>query len=208
MAGQPRGQSLATFEELYRALEQRFISRSIFEKAIREWNSLKQTGTAEEYMWRVDELAMVQPLGEAAEYWHAWEGMRSELKAEVQFRLQEQGRQTCSREELWTLLWNAETRYLLKATRPFHVRQPFKSTSLRAVSSSSPTPLTCWICDGQGHRAHVCPKRASSGYARCGSKAYQLVACPQRPDNRRTAAAKPGKEGATAGGKKGRPQQK
>ena len=104
MAGQPRGQSLATFEELYRALEQRFIPRSVFEKAIREWNSLKQTGTAEEYMRRVDELATVQPLGETAEYWHAWEGMHPELKAEVQFRLQEQGRQTCSREELWTLL--------------------------------------------------------------------------------------------------------
>ena len=55
-------------------------------------------------MRRVDELATVQPLGEVAEYWHAWEGMRPELKAEVQFRLQEQGRQTCSRDELWTLM--------------------------------------------------------------------------------------------------------
>ena len=59
VAGQLRGQSLATFEELYCALEQRFIPRSVFEKAIREWNSLKQTGIAEEYMRRVDELATV-----------------------------------------------------------------------------------------------------------------------------------------------------
>ena len=207
VAGQPRGQSLATFEELYRALEQRFIPRSVFEKAIREWNSLKQTGTAEEYMRRVDELATVQPLGETAEYWHAWEGMRPELKAEVQFRLQEQGRQTCSREELWTLLWNAETRYPLRQVRPFPSRKPFKSTPLRAVTSTTPTSV-CWICDAQGHRANVCPKRQASGCARCGSKAHDLVACPQRPDLRRTAAAKPNRDGAQPSGRKNKTQQK
>ena len=87
VAGQLRGQSLAMFEELYHALEQRFILRSVFEKAIREWNSLKQTGTTEEYMQRIDELATVQLLGEAAEYWYAWERIRLELKAEVQFLL-------------------------------------------------------------------------------------------------------------------------
>ena len=207
IAGQPRGQGLAAFEELYQALEQRFIPRSVFQKAIRDWNSLKQTGSAEEYMRRVDELATVQPLGEVAEFWHAWEGMRPELKAEVQFRLQEQGRQTCPREELWTLLWNAETRYPLRQVRLFPSRPPFKSTSLRAVTSTTPTSV-CWICDAQGHRANVCPKRLASGCARCGSKAHDLVACPQRPDLRRTAAAKPNREGAPPSGRKNKMQQK
>ena len=64
IAGQPRGQSLMTFEALYEALERRFIPRSVYQKAIKDWNSLRQTGTAEEYMRRVDELATVQPLGE------------------------------------------------------------------------------------------------------------------------------------------------
>ena len=68
-------------------MERRFIPRSVYQKAIKDWNSLRQMSTAEEYMRRVDELATVQPLGEVAEYWHAWEGMRPELKAEVQFRL-------------------------------------------------------------------------------------------------------------------------
>ena len=60
-----------TFEALYEAMERRFIPRSVYQKAIKDWNSLRQTGTAEEYMRRVDELATVQPLGEVAEYWHA-----------------------------------------------------------------------------------------------------------------------------------------
>ena len=68
IAGQPRGQQLATFDALCEALERRFIPRSVYQKAIRKWNTLKQTGTAEEYMRRVDELATIQPLGEAAEY--------------------------------------------------------------------------------------------------------------------------------------------
>ena len=52
-------------------MERRFILCSVYQKAIKDWNSLRQTGTAEEYMRRVDELATVQPLGEVAEYWHA-----------------------------------------------------------------------------------------------------------------------------------------
>ena len=208
IAGQPRGQSLMTFEALYEAMERRFIPRSVYQKAIKDWNSLRQTGTAEEYMRRVDELATVQPLGEVAEYWHAWEGMRPELKAEVQFRLQEQGRQTCSRDELWTLMWNAETCYPIKAARPFPSRVPFKSVPLRAVATSASPSVVCWICDAPGHRATTCPKRMPSGCARCGSKAHELLVCPQRPDPRKSAAARSERAVAASGGKKTRSQNK
>ena len=159
-------------------------------------------------MRRVDELATVQPLGEVAEYWHAWEGMRPELKAEVQFRLQEQGRQTCSRDELWTLMWNAETRYPIKAARPFPSRVPFKSVPLRAVATSASPSVVCWICDAPGHRATTCPKRMPSGCARCGSKAHELLVCPQRPDPRKSAAARSERAVAASGGKKTRSQNK
>ena len=189
VAGQPKGQSLQTFDSLVEALERRFIPRSVHQKAIREWNTLRQTGTAEEYMRRVDELATIQPLGEAAEFWHAWEGMRPEIKAEVQFRLEEQGRVTCSRDELWSLMWHAETRYPLKPQSTFFPRNQTRSTTLRAVNITTPTTV-CWVCDAQGHRAHQCTKRQSTGCARCGSRAHDLVACPQRPDLRKGAVAK------------------
>ena len=206
VAGQPRGQGMATFEELYQALEQRFIPRSVFQKAIRDWNSLKQTGSAEEYMRRVDELATVQPLGEVAEFWHAWEGMRPELKAEVQFHLQAQGRQTCPREELWTLLWNAETRYPLRQSSPvplfvFHSNPLLFEPLLpprppRSVGSVTPKDI-----------GRMCVQRDRLlGCARCGSKAHDLVACPQRPDLRRTAAARPSREGAPPSGRKNKTQ--
>ena len=184
IAGQPRGQQLASFDALCEALERRFIPRSVYQKAIRDWNTLKQTGTAEEYMRRVDELATIQPLGEAAEYWHAWEGMRPELKAEVQFRLEEQGRLTCSRDELWGLMWHAETRYPPKPRAPFPQRFPMRKMDARAVNVTTPS-VVCWVCDSQGHRAHLCPKRHSTGCARCGSKAHSLVTCSQRPDLRK-----------------------
>ena len=208
IGGQPQGQSLMTFEALYDALERRFIPRSVYQKAIKDWNSLRQTGTTEEYMRRVDELATVQPLGEVAEYWHTWEGMRPELKVEVQFRLQEQGRQTCSRDELWTLIWNAEMYYPVKPVRPFLFRVPFKSVPLRAVATSASPSVVCWICDAQGHRATTCPKRIASGCARYGSKAHELFLCPQRPDLRKSAATKSERAVAAMGGKKTRPQNK
>ena len=44
IAGQPRGQSLMTFEALYEAIERRFIPRSVYQKAIKDWNSLRADG--------------------------------------------------------------------------------------------------------------------------------------------------------------------
>ena len=52
-----------------------------------DWTSLRQTGTAEEYMRRVEELAVVMPLGDAAEYAHAIRRMRPEIRAEIEVRL-------------------------------------------------------------------------------------------------------------------------
>ena len=189
VAGQPRGQQLDTFHALCEALERRFIPRSVHQKAIRDWNSLKQTGSAEEYMRRVDELATIQPLGETAEYWHAWEGMRPEIKAEIQFRLEEQGRMTCSRDELWSLMWHAETRYPPKPRTPFPPRFASRKMEVR-VANLAAMPATCWVCDTQGHRAHECAKRQATGCARCGSRAHKLIACPQRPDMRKGALTK------------------
>ena len=87
MAGRPHGQALKSLSDLTSALEKRFIPRSIYAKAMNDWASLRQTGTAEEYMRRVEELAVVMPLGDAAEYAHAIRGMRSEIRAEIEFRL-------------------------------------------------------------------------------------------------------------------------
>ena len=100
MAGQPHGQALKTLNELTAALEKRFIPRSIYTKAMNDWTTLRQTGTAEEYMRRVDELAVVMPLGDAAEYAHAIRGMRPEIRAEIEFRLQELDLPYCTKEEL------------------------------------------------------------------------------------------------------------
>ena len=65
-----------------------------------DWSTLKQTGTAEEYMRRVDELSTLMPLGEVAEYAHALRGMRAEIRAEIEFRLEELEITSCRQEEL------------------------------------------------------------------------------------------------------------
>ena len=100
IAGQPQGQALIHFDDLTGALQRRFIPRSVYAKAMDDWSTLKQTGTAEEYMRRVDELSTLMPLGEVAEYAHALRGMRVEIRAEIEFHLKELGITSCRREEL------------------------------------------------------------------------------------------------------------
>ena len=124
----------------------------------------------------VDELVIVMPLGEVAEYSHALRGMRAEIRAEIEFRMEEAGKTSCGREELRKMMWLAETRYPYRPPRPI---------PLRAAEPANPrprpaSPLTCWICDGPGHRADTCPQQRLSGCARCGSKAHNLITCPQR----------------------------
>ena len=164
-----------------------------------EWSTLKQTGTAEEYIRRVDELAVLMPLSEAAEFAHALRGMRTEIRAAIQFRLEEVGSTSCSREELWRLMWLAETRYPYKPAKPFFPRSRPKPHPPKASAMDTATPTICWICDTPGHRANACPRRHSSGCARCGSKAHNLLVCPQRQNTRRSDAAKTGNP---PGGKK------
>ena len=178
--GQPLGTSLSCFLDLYDALEEHFIPQDAEQKALASWNALRQRGTIDEYMKRVDELAVAHPMGEVGEYWHAWNGLRSELKAEVKFALRELGKETCSRQELRRLLKGLEVKYpsIKPNPRPFFPRSQPRSTETRAVSTT--TPIICWICDKQGHRATECSRRKSSGCPRCGSKAHGLVACPQR----------------------------
>ena len=181
IAGQPQGQALTTIEALSEALQRRFIPRSVYTKAMDDWSTLKQTGTAEEYMRRVDELAVLMPLGEAAEYAHAIRGMRSEIRAEIQFRMEERGLTSCSREELWRLMWLAETRYPYKPPKPFFARPRPRPPPTKVSSADASSFIICWVCDSSGHRANTCSKRHSSGCARCGSKAHNLLTCPQRP---------------------------
>ena len=69
-----------------------------------DWSTLKQTGTTEEYMRRVDEFFTLMPLGEVTEYAHALRGMRAEIRAEIEFRLEELGITSYGREELWRLM--------------------------------------------------------------------------------------------------------
>ena len=78
-------------------MQKRFILCSIYAKAIDEWNALKQTRTAEEYTRRIDELSILMSLGEIAEFAHAIRGMRVEIRAEIQFCLEELGLTTCGR---------------------------------------------------------------------------------------------------------------
>ena len=206
VAGQPQGQSLRSLDDLSSALEKRFIPRGIYTKAMNDWASLRQTGTAEEYMRRVDELAVVMPLGDAAEYAHALRGMRAEIRAEIEFRMQELDLPYCSREELWRFMWLAETRYPQRQPRPFlpHFKSRFPAATKAASASSLPL-IVCWICDGEGHRASVCPRRHGSGCARCGSKAHSLITCPQRSTPRRSTPAQTPKAPPRRGG---RPTQK
>ena len=185
IAGQPLGDTLDTFPALSAALKKRFIPRSVYSKAINDWSNLKQTGTAEEYMRRVDELSVLMPLGEAAEFAHALQGMRSEIRAEIEFRLEEREVVTCSRQELWRLMWLAETRYPYKPPKPFFNRNKPKPPTTKASSAQASSLIVCWICDTTGHRANTCDKRHSTGCARCGSKAHNLIGCPQRPKGKK-----------------------
>ena len=188
IVGQPLGVNLSAFSELYEALEDRFIPQDAEQKAMVSWNALRQRGTIDEYMRQVDELATAHPLGDVGEYWHAWHGLRPELKAEVKFALRERGRETCSRYELRKLLKGLEIKYpaMNINPRPFVPRFPPRQLEARVVSTSaSPTSIiVCWICDRSGHRASECTRRKSTGCPRCGSKAHNLTLCPQRQSSR------------------------
>ena len=170
---------------------------------MREWSSLRQTRTAEEYMKKVDELATVMPLGEVAEYNHALQGMRPEIRAEIEFRMQEIDNQHCSREELWRLMWLAETRFPPPVSRPFISRFKPKAFTAKVTSpaSTSTSTIICWVCDAVGHRASACPRKRMVGCSRCGSRAHGLLSCPQRVERgmtRRPEPRPPPKKGGKA----------
>ena len=183
--GQPLATSMSSFQDMYDALEVQFIPRDIRQKAMASWNNLRQRGTVADYMKKVDELAVVHPLGQVGEFWQAWSGLKPELKAEVDFALDQQGRETCSRAELRKLLQKLELKFppSTPLPRPFFPRSQLKHTEARVVSSlvSPPFTITCWICDKTGHRATECSRRKATGCPRCGSRAHKLTFCPQRP---------------------------
>ena len=193
IVGQPQGQNLRTFDALIDALTNTFIPQSVYDKAMIDWRDLKQTGTAEEYSRRVDQLAMILPLGEVSEYRHSLLGMRPELKAEIQFRMKEQNRDSCPRKELWELMAIAEVRFPHRPFRPFFGKPKPKGATTKAAAADASALVVCWICDTTGHRANTCEKRHPSGCARCGSKAHNLMTCPQRPN------AKKGGQGPKTG---------
>ena len=142
-------------------------------------------------MRRVDELATLMPLGEVAEYAHALRGMRTEIRAEIEFRMEEAGLTSCSREELWRLMWLAETRYPYRPPKLFFPRLRPKEYPAKAAAVDVIPPPTCWVCDLIGHRASTCRRKQSSGCTRCGSKAHNLLVCPQRPTSKKGGAATP-----------------
>ena len=182
VVGQPQGQELQTFDALVTALTHRFIPESIYDKAMNDWSFLRQTGTAEEYRRHVDRLAMIMPLGEKAEYNHALQGMKPDLKAEIRFRMKEKRREYCSRKELWEMMMVAEVRFPGRPPRPFFNKNRAKNPTPKASSAEASSLVVCWICDTTGHRANTCERRHTSGCARCGSKAHTLMTCPQRPN--------------------------
>ena len=178
--GQPLGLNLSSFEELCSALEERFIPQDAPKKAMASWTSLRQQGTIDEYMRRVDELATSHPMGLEGEFWLAWYGLRPELQAEVRYALRERGVRVCSRYELRTILKDLEVKYPAPQPKRFIPRPKAKLVEVQAVTTTSVPPSVCWICDKTGHRANECTRRKPTGCARCGSKAHNLVACPQR----------------------------
>ena len=186
--GQPQDELLTTFEELCKALEENFVPQDAERKAMAAWNSLRQRGTTSEYMKKVDELATAHPMGEVGEFWHAWNGLRPELQAEVKYALDERGKDTCSRQELRQMLRRMEIRYPAVNVRPFFPRPQPKHVETRTVTASP--SVTCWICDRTGHRATECTRRKTSGCPRCGSKAHNLLVCPQRGNRRSEGSAK------------------
>ena len=175
--GQPLGMSLTSFQELCDALDEHFIPQDAALKAIASWKALKQHGTVDEYMRKADEIATSHPMGEVGEFWLIWNGLRPELRAEVRYALREQRKETCSRQDLRKILKGLEVKYPAPVAKPFFPRPVVRQVLTEPVRQ---TLVVCWICDKDGHRAGECPRRKSTGYARCGSKAHTLLLCPQR----------------------------
>ena len=62
-------------------------------------------------MKTADELATSHLLGAVGEFWMVWDGLRSELQAEVRFDLRMKGITHCSRDELREFLSDVEVKY-------------------------------------------------------------------------------------------------
>ena len=183
--GQSLGHELQQFDDVYNALHERFIPRQTASMRMKAWNSLYHRGTVHDYMMAVNDLALAHPLGEEATFWHAWHGLRSEYKSEVDHLLDQQGRTTCSMKELKQMLLSLELKYPYREPRRFPPR--FQT---RQIMSYNPPqhhqtpqqriPFACWICSSPEHRMDVCPKKKKSGCPICGSKAHKPYSCPQR----------------------------
>ena len=181
--GQTLGDTLVTFELLCEALARRFIPQDTQLKAVDLWSALKQRGTVDEYMEKVDDLAAEHPLGEVGEFWHVWRGLHPELRAEVRYALLAKSKETCPREELREILKGLEVKYPAPVARPFFPRPAVRQVQTAGAPSQQGL-LACWVCDRTDHRAADCPRRKPSGCARCGSKAHTLFTCPQRRPTR------------------------
>ena len=179
--GQPLGLSLGSFQDLCEALDERFIPQDAALKAVASWKSLRQYGTVDDYMRRADEVATSHPMGEIGEFWLIWVGLRPELRAEVRYALREKGEETCTRYELRRILKGLEVKYPAPQSRPPFSRSMVRQAEVRSAPAST---VVCWICDKNGHRANDCSRRKTSGCTRCGSKAHNLLSCPQRRDTR------------------------
>ena len=189
--GQPLGLALNSFQDLCEALDEHFIPQDAALKALASWKALRQNGTVDDYMRRVDEIATGHPMGEIGEYWLIWLGLRPELRAEVRYALREKGEETCTRHELRRILKGLEVKYPAPPPRPYFPRQQVRQADMRTVPAST---VICWVCDKAGHRAGDCSRRKTSGCMRCGSKAHTLLACPQRRETRpRDSSAAPPK---------------
>ena len=179
--GQPLGLSLGSFQDLCEALDERFIPQDAALQAVASWKSLRQYGTVDDYMRRADEVATSHPMGEIGEFWLIWVGLRPELRAEVRYALREKGEETCTRYELRRILKGLEVKYPAPQSRPSFSRSMVRQAEVRSAPAST---VVCWICDKNGHRANDCSRRKTSGCTRCGSKAHNLLSCPQRRDTR------------------------
>ena len=188
-AGLRKGNALATFQDLCIALEKSFIPPDAAARTIAKWNTLRQRGTVEAYLKEADELSLAHPMGDDGEFWQIWNGLRPELKYEVRYALKTRKQETLSRADLRDLLETVEVKYppLPSAySRPFNPRF-IRRAEAKTVQTAPKAPLIegtalviCWICDRAGHRAPECNRRKTSGCPRCGSKAHNLMACPQR----------------------------
>ena len=193
---------IGTLDHLLRTLRKQFYPLDGLETLAAEWWSIKQTGTLTEYRTKVFTLKTHLPLGEAAEFWGTYLGLKDEFKGRIRSRLDEREDDWMSLEELFRLARRTEIE-LHRAKLEARFSQKAKENPDKTSKSDRPEEIKlsktklggfsrqggdrsalllkkpCWVCDKTGHFTRECPDAKSSGCFRCGGN-HTLRDCPDR----------------------------